>query len=114
MGSRQTLSGKRESPKRFLQFINCLDEPVGSKLIADSRVNCIILTGSHSNGASLYASKTRPRSLCRNWRKKNAIIVTAMADRDLAIKDIIHSAFGHSGQKMQCMQPAHSGSRNIR
>ena len=30
---------------------------------------------------------------------KNAIIVTSMADRDLAIKDVIYSAFGHAGQK---------------
>ncbi len=30
---------------------------------------------------------------------KNATIVTAMADRDQAIKDVIESAFGHAGQK---------------
>ena len=30
---------------------------------------------------------------------KNATIVTALADRDQAIKHIIHSAFSHSGQK---------------
>ncbi len=30
---------------------------------------------------------------------KNATIVTAMADRDLAIKHVVQSAFGHSGQK---------------
>ena len=32
-------------------------------------------------------------------RSKNAIIVTALADRNLAIKDILQSAFSHSGQK---------------
>ena len=30
---------------------------------------------------------------------KNATIVTALADRDLAIKNVLHSAFSHSGQK---------------
>jgi RHH-type proline utilization regulon transcriptional repressor/proline dehydrogenase/delta 1-pyrroline-5-carboxylate dehydrogenase len=30
---------------------------------------------------------------------KDATIVTAMADRDQAIKNVMHSAFGHSGQK---------------
>ena len=30
---------------------------------------------------------------------KNAIIVTALADRDQAIKDLVRSAFGHAGQK---------------
>ena len=35
-------------PKEVLQFINCEDEPVGSKLIADLRVNFIVLTGATS------------------------------------------------------------------
>ena len=30
---------------------------------------------------------------------KNSLIITAQADRELAIKDLIRSAFGHSGQK---------------
>lgn len=85
-------------PKEVLQFINCLDEPVGSKLIADSRVNCIVLTGATAT-ARLFM-RIRPRlNLFAETGGKNAIIVTSLADRDLAIKEIIHSAFGHSGQK---------------
>ena len=30
---------------------------------------------------------------------KNATIVTALSDRDQAIKNVLHSAFSHSGQK---------------
>ena len=30
---------------------------------------------------------------------KNAMIVTALADRDQAIRDLVRSAFGHDGQK---------------
>ena len=30
---------------------------------------------------------------------KNAIIVTALADRDQAVRDLVRSAFGHNGQK---------------
>ncbi len=30
---------------------------------------------------------------------KNAIVITAQADRELAIKDLVKSAFGHAGQK---------------
>jgi RHH-type proline utilization regulon transcriptional repressor/proline dehydrogenase/delta 1-pyrroline-5-carboxylate dehydrogenase len=30
---------------------------------------------------------------------KNATIITALADRELAIKHLLHSAFGHAGQK---------------
>lgn len=85
-------------PKEVLQFINCADEPVGSKLIADPRVNCIILTGATST-AKLFMSLRPGVDLCAETGGKNAIIVTALSDRDLAIKDIVASAFGHSGQK---------------
>jgi len=30
---------------------------------------------------------------------KNSIIITGLSDRDLAVKDLLQSAFGHSGQK---------------
>ena len=57
------------------------------------------------------SSPAAPRPPCRCWRDKpslnltaetggkNATIVTAMADRDQAIKHVIHSAFSHAGQK---------------
>lgn len=84
--------------KEVLQFINCHDEPVGSKLIADERINSIILTGATST-ARLFMRLRPTLDLYAETGGKNALIVTALADRDLAIKDIIHSAFGHSGQK---------------
>lgn len=85
-------------PKKVLQFINCADDPVGSKLIADPRINTIVLTGATST-AHLF-QKIRPGvDLAAETGGKNALIVTAMADRDLAIKDLVQSAFGHSGQK---------------
>lgn len=85
-------------PKEVLQFINCEDDPVGSKLIADERVNCIILTGATST-ARLFMRLRPGLDLAAETGGKNAMIVTALADRDLAIKDMVHSAFGHSGQK---------------
>jgi RHH-type proline utilization regulon transcriptional repressor/proline dehydrogenase/delta 1-pyrroline-5-carboxylate dehydrogenase len=85
-------------PKEVLQFINCPDEPVGSKLIADPRVNCIILTGATST-AKLFMRLRPGLDLSAETGGKNAIIVTALADRDLAIKDTVTSAFGHNGQK---------------
>jgi len=85
-------------PKKVLQFFSCPDDPVGSKLIADERVNAIILTGATST-AKLF-QKLRPGvELSAETGGKNALIITAMSDRDLAIKDLIHSAFGHAGQK---------------
>lgn len=85
-------------PKEALQFINCADEPVGSKLIADPRVNCIILTGATAT-AKLFMRLRPGLDLSAETGGKNAIIATALADRDLTIKDVAHSAFGHCGQK---------------
>lgn len=85
-------------PKEVLQFINCADDPIGSKLIADPRVSAIILTGATST-ARLF-QKLRPGlHLSAETGGKNPFIITSLADRDLAIKDLVQSAFGHSGQK---------------
>jgi RHH-type proline utilization regulon transcriptional repressor/proline dehydrogenase/delta 1-pyrroline-5-carboxylate dehydrogenase len=85
-------------PKQALQFINCADDPVGSKLIGDPRVNMIVLTGGTST-AKLFMRLRPGIDLAAETGGKNAMIVTDMADRDLAIKDMVHSAFGHNGQK---------------
>lgn len=85
-------------PKDVLQFVNCPDDPVGSMLIADPRINAVILTGATST-AKLFLKLRPGLDLSAETGGKNAMIVTGLADRDLAIKDLIHSAFGHSGQK---------------
>lgn len=85
-------------PKEMVQFINCEDDPVGSKLIADPRVDSVILTGATATAKLFY--RLRPGlDLHAETGGKNAMIVTALSDRDLAIKDVCSSAFGHSGQK---------------
>lgn len=84
--------------KNVLQFINCVDEPVGGELVKDPRLAAIILTGATATAKAFL--KMRPGlDLLAETGGKNSIIVTSLADRDLAIKDIIRSAFGHSGQK---------------
>lgn len=84
--------------KQTLQFINCIDDPIGTALIEDERVDTIILTGATST-AKLFLNLRPSVHLCAETGGKNALIITAMSDRDLAIKDLIHSAFGHNGQK---------------
>ncbi|MBI5272361.1 MAG: proline dehydrogenase family protein [Chlamydiia bacterium] len=85
-------------PKEALQFVPCSGEGAGTDLIRDPRVNCVILTGGTQTARTLL--KTRPGlDLAAETGGKNSIIVTSLADRDLAIKDIIQSAFGHAGQK---------------
>lgn len=85
-------------PKNILQFVTCRDDPVGSKLIQDPRISCVILTGATST-AKTFLNMRPGLDLIAETGGKNAIIITDMADRDLAIKDAIQSAFGHSGQK---------------
>ncbi len=84
--------------KDVLQFVACEDEPVGSALITDPRINCIVLTGGTATAQAFM--KMRPGlDLLAETGGKNSMIVTAMSDRDLAIKDTVQSAFGYAGQK---------------
>ncbi len=85
-------------PKEALQFVPCSGDEAGSMLIQDPRINCVILTGGTDTAKKFL--KMRPGlDLAAETGGKNSMIITAMADRDLAIKDLIHSAFGHGGQK---------------
>lgn len=85
-------------PKGVLQFISCDDEPVGSALVRDPRISSIILTGATETARAFL--RLRPGlDLMAETGGKNAMIITRMADRDLAIRDLIQSAFGYAGQK---------------
>lgn len=84
-------------PKEALQFVPCKDEQ-GSLLVQDPRIATVVLTGATDTAKMML--KMRPGlDLIAETGGKNCIIVSKMADRDLAIKDIIQSAFGFSGQK---------------
>ncbi|GBC63691.1 aldehyde dehydrogenase [Desulfonema ishimotonii] len=84
--------------KNTLQFVPCAGASVGPKLTNHPDVDFIILTGGTDTGMGIL--KERPGVLlAAETGGKNATIVTAMADRDQAIKNILHSAFSNSGQK---------------
>ena len=85
-------------PREALQFMPCQGSGVGSKLVADPRVSAVILTGGTDTALSMLESRPDINLLAETGGK-DATIVTAMADRDQAIKNVMHSAFGHSGQK---------------
>jgi RHH-type proline utilization regulon transcriptional repressor/proline dehydrogenase/delta 1-pyrroline-5-carboxylate dehydrogenase len=85
-------------PKEALQFVPCSGDTSGSDLITDDRINCVILTGGTDTAKKFL--KLRPGlDLAAETGGKNSIIVTALADRDLAIKDLCQSAFSNGGQK---------------
>lgn len=84
--------------KRVLQFMPCSGATTGQKLATDPRVDFVILTGGTDTGLALLEKKPT-MALSAETGGKNATIVTSMSDRDQAIKNVLHSAFGNSGQK---------------
>jgi RHH-type proline utilization regulon transcriptional repressor/proline dehydrogenase/delta 1-pyrroline-5-carboxylate dehydrogenase len=84
--------------RQVLQFLTCEDDPVGSRLIKDPRISAIVLTGATAT-AKLFLRMRPGLDLMAETGGKNTMVITGMADRDLAIKDLLHSAFGHAGQK---------------
>ncbi|MDO5645051.1 MAG: proline dehydrogenase family protein [Dermabacter sp.] len=85
-------------PRDVLRLVDVPENEVGRALIADTRVDQIILTGAYET-AQLFASFNPTTAIKAETSGKNAIIVTPHADLDLAVKDIVASAFGHAGQK---------------
>ncbi len=85
-------------PREALQFVPCPDDEIGRGLITDARVDAVILTGSVETARRFLGWRPDLR-LFAETSGKNAIIVTALADRDQAVRDLVRSAFGHNGQK---------------
>jgi RHH-type transcriptional regulator, proline utilization regulon repressor / proline dehydrogenase / delta 1-pyrroline-5-carboxylate dehydrogenase len=85
-------------PRDVLQFLACSDDETGKALVTDPRVSAVILTGSVET-ARLFLGWRPDLTLFAETSGKNAIIITALADRDQAIRDLVRSAFGHNGQK---------------
>ncbi len=84
-------------PREVLQFIAC-PGAVGRKLLTDDRTGGVILTGGWDTARMFLDWKPEMR-LFAETSGKNALIITAAADPDQAVKDLVKSAFGHSGQK---------------
>lgn len=84
--------------RRVLQFLPCDGAVEGRQLTNDPKVDYVILTGGTDTGMGILRSKP-DLFLMAETGGKNATIVTAMADRDQAVGNVIHSAFGNSGQK---------------
>jgi len=84
--------------KKALQFLPCSGGKEGRKLVNNPKVGAVILTGGTETALTMLDDNPR-LNLFAETGGKDATIVTAVSDRDLAIKHILHSAFGHSGQK---------------
>jgi RHH-type proline utilization regulon transcriptional repressor/proline dehydrogenase/delta 1-pyrroline-5-carboxylate dehydrogenase len=85
-------------PRDVLKLVQLAERSLGQQLISHPKVDRVILTGGYET-AQLFKSFRPDLPLLAETSGKNAIIVTPSADLDLAVKDVVHSAFGHAGQK---------------
>ncbi|WP_193214226.1 bifunctional proline dehydrogenase/L-glutamate gamma-semialdehyde dehydrogenase [Luteolibacter marinus] len=85
-------------PREVLQFVPCPDNEIGRSLVTDARISAVVLTGAYET-ARMFLSWKPELTLFAETSGKNALIITAAADPDLAVKDLVKSAFGHAGQK---------------
>ncbi len=81
-----------------LQFLPCPGSGPGSRLVSHPDVDAVILTGGTDTALRMLEKKPDLR-LSAETGGKNATIVSALSDRELAIKHVVQSAFGHGGQK---------------
>ncbi len=85
-------------PDGLVQLACTPDNEVGRHLVTHASVDLMVLTGSHET-ASMFLGWRPDMRLHAETSGKNALIITAAADIDQAIKDLVRSAFGHAGQK---------------
>lgn len=95
---RQALEEKGFDPDVAKLVILSDEQRLGTKLIADPRVDRVILTGAFET-AEMFRSFRKDLPVLAETSGKNAVIVTPSADIDLAVRDVVNSAFGHAGQK---------------
>ncbi len=85
-------------PEEVLALAAVEDGEVSRQLIVSQTVGRVILTGSYDT-ARLFRSWKPDLHLLGETSGKNAVIVTPSADPDLAVRDVVASAFAHAGQK---------------
>jgi RHH-type proline utilization regulon transcriptional repressor/proline dehydrogenase/delta 1-pyrroline-5-carboxylate dehydrogenase len=85
-------------PPDVLQFVPVDEDATGRHLVTHPGVDAVVLTGSYDT-AQLFLGWRPDLHLLAETSGKNAIVVTPHADVDLAVADIVRSAFGHAGQK---------------
>ncbi|NNE95377.1 MAG: aldehyde dehydrogenase family protein, partial [Acidimicrobiales bacterium] len=83
-------------PTDVVAYLRTPDSDVGRRLVV--KADAVVLTGS-TDTADLFRSWKPDLRLFAETSGKNAMIITPHADIDLAVADLVRSAFGHSGQK---------------
>ncbi|MGZ0712491.1 bifunctional proline dehydrogenase/L-glutamate gamma-semialdehyde dehydrogenase (plasmid) [Coraliomargarita sp. W4R53] len=85
-------------PRDVLALVDLDEGELGKQLVSHPDVDRVILTGGWET-AALFRSWREDLPLLAETSGKNAMIVMPSADLDLAVADVVKSAFGHAGQK---------------
>ena len=83
-------------PPGLVSFVAAEDDAAGRRSVEVG--DAVILTGS-SETADLFRSWDLTLPVFAETSGKNAFVITPRADVDLAVQDLVRSAFGHAGQK---------------
>ncbi|WP_426309330.1 bifunctional proline dehydrogenase/L-glutamate gamma-semialdehyde dehydrogenase [Cellulosimicrobium sp. E-16] len=86
------------SVTEVVQYVRVPDDELGTHLVTHDDVARVVLTGSIET-AQLFARWKPSRPVLAETSGKNALVITPSADLDLAVADLVRSAFGHAGQK---------------
>lgn len=81
-----------------LQVVLSPEGDVGRHLVTHPDVARVVLTGSLET-ARIFAGWRPDLDVLAETSGKNSLIITPSADVDLAVADLVRSAFGHAGQK---------------
>ncbi|GIG22897.1 proline dehydrogenase [Cellulomonas chitinilytica] len=87
-----------DAPAGVLTVVLSPEGDVGRRLVTHPDVARVLLTGSIET-ARLFARWRPDLDVLAETSGKNALVVTPSADVDLAVADVVRSAFGHGGQK---------------
>lgn len=86
----------------LVQVVRTDEDEVGTALVAHPDVETVILTGAYETSrlfTGWRADRDGGPRVYGETSGKNALVVTPSADYDLAVADVVRSAFGHAGQK---------------
>ncbi|MBO0609206.1 proline dehydrogenase family protein [Myceligenerans salitolerans] len=81
-----------------VQYVRVPDGDLGRRLVTHDGVARVVLTGAIET-AEMFASWRPGLQILAETSGKNALVVTPSSDLDLAVADVVRSAFGHAGQK---------------
>lgn len=85
-------------PRDVLHLVDVSEGELGRLLISHPSIDRVVLTGGFDT-AVLFRRWRADLPILAETSGKNALVITPSADIDLAVADLVKSAFGHAGQK---------------